>query len=49
MYRLKVRRGKKWVLGVNVYDTILVAQTRQVELELVGIQSMIVDRIGSKI
>lgn len=48
-YRLKVLRGKKWVLGVVEYPSYLEVQTRQLELELVGINSKIVDSIGGKV
>lgn len=48
-YRLKVLRGRKWVLGINEYTTYLEAQTRQLELELVGIKSRLVDHIGGEL
>lgn len=46
MFRLKVKNGKKWITGINVYSTMLEVQTRQLELELVGIKSKIVDKNG---
>lgn len=49
MYRLKVKSGRTWKLGIVTYDTYLDAQIRQEELRLAGIKSVIVDRIGGRV
>lgn len=46
MYRLKVKQGRKWRIGIVEYPTILDAQTRQLELELLGIKSKLCDAAG---
>lgn len=49
MYRLKVKQGKRWRNGRVEYPTILAAQTRQLELELLGIRSKVCDFTGKEI
>lgn len=46
MYRLKVKIGKQWRLGLVTYKTYLDAQIRQEELKLIGTKSIIVDKNG---
>lgn len=49
-YRLRVNvTSKVTKLGINVYDTFLKAQTRQLELDMIGIKSVVVDEFGGKI
>lgn len=36
MYRLKVKYGKGWKLGWNVYETLEEAKNRKGEMESVG-------------
>lgn len=49
MFRLKVKQGKRWKTGIVTYGTYIEAQTRQIELEIFGIQSKIVDNLGGAI
>lgn len=48
-YRLRVKQGKKWIIGKVVYETYLDAQIRQEELRLIGIKSKIIDSIGGEL
>mgnify|MGYP001191587531 CR=1 FL=1 len=36
MYRLKVKYGKSWKLGWNVYETLEEVKSRKEEMESVG-------------
>lgn len=36
MYRLKVKCGRKWRLGLNVYSTLEEAEARKSQMESVG-------------
>ena len=49
MFRLKVKQGKKWKIGIVEYPTILAAQTRQLELELLGIKTKLCDNTGLEV
>ena len=49
MFRLKVKVGKKWVIGKVLYNTYLDAQIRQEELRLIGAKSIVVDKNGGRI
>lgn len=49
MFRLKVKNGRKWIIGRVVYSSMLEAQTRKLELELVGIKSKVVDNLGGEL
>lgn len=48
-YRLKVKQGRKWRIGIVEYNTFLEAQIRQEELRLIGITSKIVNNLGGEI
>ena len=41
MYRLFVKRGRKWVWGIREYDSLEAAEARVRELEAVGIKSRV--------
>lgn len=48
-YRLKVKQGRRWRIGIAEYSTILLAQTRQLELELLGIKSRVCGNDGKEV
>lgn len=48
-YRLKVKCGRKWKLGIVVYESYLEAQVRQEELRIAGISSKIIDSTGGEL
>lgn len=48
-YRLKIKQGRNWRIGIVEYPNILEAQTRQLELELIGIQSKLCDSTGQEV
>lgn len=43
MYRLQVKLGKSWKLGLNVYDTKEAAEKRKERMESVGHKVKIVE------
>lgn len=47
-YRLKVRCGKRWILGIVEYITFKDAQDRKKKMESVGHTVKIVDNKGSE-
>jgi hypothetical protein len=49
MYRLKVKIGRSWKIGRVLYSSYLEAQTRQIELSLIGANSIIVNSEGGEI
>jgi hypothetical protein len=49
MYRLKVKQGNRWKLGIRLYNTYEDAIIRQTELAKVGITSRVVDKIGGNL
>lgn len=50
MFRLRVKVSKKrWLYGIQTYETLELAKQRQVELSKVGIVSFVVDYLGNKV
>ena len=44
MYRIQAKMGRKWVWGLNDYETIEMAEERQSVMNQVGIQTRIKHR-----
>lgn len=49
MFRLKVKMGRRWKLGIVLYDSFDEACTRVEELKDKGIVSKVVTKIGSNL
>lgn len=48
-FRLLVKQGKKWKIGINLYTSIEDAKERMMELSKLGIQTKLADHIGKEI